>query len=108
VENQLLKSPYIAEAVVYGYQVGPLEEEVHAVIHPNQEELDNYALRRGMSAMTMADVERLIRDEVLAAGKELADYKRVKRFTLREDEFPKTTTRKIKRFAVEATITMHD
>ena len=39
-----------------------------------------------------------------AAGKQLADYKRVKRFTLREEELPKTTTRKIKRFAVEAEI----
>jgi long-chain acyl-CoA synthetase len=108
VENQLLKSPYIAEAMVYGHKVGHLAEEVHAVIHPEQEELDNYALRRGMNSMTVADVEQLIRDEVLAAGKELADYKRVKRFTLREDEFPKTTTRKIKRFAVEASVSMHD
>ena len=108
VENELLKSRYIAEVVVYGHKVGPMAEEVHAVIHPNQEELDNYALKRGMKTMTMADVERLIRDEVLAAGRELADYKRVKRFTLREDEFPKTTTRKIKRFAVQTSISMHD
>jgi len=28
----------------------------------------------------------------------------VKKFTLREDEFPKTTTRKIKRYAVEADV----
>ena len=108
VENALVKSPYIAEAMVYGCQVGPLAEEVHAVIYPNQEQLDNYAQQRGVKSMTLAQVERLIRDEVLAAGKELADYKRVKRFTLREDEFPKTTTRKIKRFAVQATVPTHD
>jgi long-chain acyl-CoA synthetase len=108
VENQLLKSRYIAEVMVYGHKVGPLAEEVHAVIHPNQEELDNYAQQHGMASMTLADVERLIRDEVLAAGKELADYKRVKRFTLREEEFPKTTTKKIKRFAVEASVAIHD
>lgn len=108
VENELLKSPFIAEAMVYGHKVGPMAEEVHAVIHPNQEEIDNYAARRGLGALSLADVEQLIRAEVLAAGKELADYKRVKRFTLREDEFPKTTTRKIKRFAVEASISTHD
>ena len=108
VENELLKSRYIAEAMVYGHQVGPAAEEVHAVIHPNQEEIDNYALAHGLSSLSLADVEQLIRDEVLAAGRELADYKRVKRFTLREDEFPKTTTRKIKRFAVEASISTHD
>jgi long-chain acyl-CoA synthetase len=56
--------------------------------------------------MTEADVEKLIRNEMLAVCRGLADYKRVKKFTLREDEFPKTTTRKIKRFAVEADVLM--
>ena len=40
----------------------------------------------------------------LAAGKSPTDYKRVKKFTPREDEFPETTTRKIKRYAVEADV----
>jgi long-chain acyl-CoA synthetase len=108
VENELLKSPYIAEAMVYGHRVGAVAEEVHAVIYPNQEELENLAGKRGKGALTVADLEKVIRDEVLAAGKGLADYKRVKRFTIREDEFPKTTTRKIKRFAVEASVFTHD
>jgi long-chain acyl-CoA synthetase len=108
VENELLKSRYISEVMVYGHKVSAMAEEVHAVIHPDQEELDNYAQQHGMTSMKLADVERLIRDEVLAAGKELADYKRVKRFTLRDEEFPKTTTKKIKRFAVEASVSIHD
>jgi long-chain acyl-CoA synthetase len=108
VENELLKSPYIAEVMVYGHRVGALAEEVHAVIYPNQEELENFASKRGKGALSVADLEQLIRDEVLAAGRGLADYKRVKRFTIREDEFPKTTTRKIKRFAVEARVYTHD
>jgi long-chain acyl-CoA synthetase len=70
--------------------------------------LENLAGKRGKGALTVADLEQLIRDEVLAAGRGLADYKRVKRFTIREDEFPKTTTRKIKRFAVEASLFTHD
>jgi long-chain acyl-CoA synthetase len=108
VENELLKSPYIAEVMVYGHRVGAVAEEVHAVIYPNQEELENLAAKRGRGHLTVSDLEQLIRDEVLAAGKGLADYKRVKRFTIREDEFPKTTTRKIKRFAVEASVFTHD
>jgi len=107
VENELLKSPYIAEVMVYGHKVGAVAEEVHAVIYPNQEELENLASKRGKGPLTVADLEQVIRDEVLAAGKSLADYKRVKRFTIREDEFPKTTTRKIKRFAVEASLSTH-
>ena len=54
--------------------------------------------------MAAAEIEALIRKEVLTYGKDLADYKRVKKFTLREDEFPKTTTRKIKRYVVEPEI----
>jgi len=54
--------------------------------------------------LTAAEVEDLIRRDVQLFGKDLADYKRVKKFTLREDEFPKTTTRKIKRFVVEPEI----
>jgi len=108
VENELLKSRFIAEVMVYGHKVGPMAEEVHALIYPSQEELDAHALKHGKKSMTLADVERLIRDEVLAAGRPAPDYKRVKRFTLREDEFPKTTTRKIKRFAVQASIPIKD
>ncbi|HEY5512746.1 MAG TPA: AMP-binding protein, partial [Geomonas sp.] len=63
VENELLKSPYIAEVMVYGHRVGSVAEEVHAVIYPNQEELDNLAGRRGKDVLSVADLERLIRDE---------------------------------------------
>jgi long-chain acyl-CoA synthetase len=52
--------------------------------------------------MSETDVESLLRAEVRRSCAVLADYKRVRRFTVREDEFPKTTTRKIKRFAVDA------
>lgn len=104
VETELLHSPFIAEAMVYGHKVSKTAEEVYAIIYPNQEEIDRYAREKGLALLTMADIEELIRREVLAAGKKLADYKRIRKFSLREDEFPKTTTRKIKRFAVEGII----
>ncbi len=108
VENELLKSPFIAEAMVYGHRVGQSAEEVHAVIYPNQEALDLHCSKTGSCPMTIADVEALIRSEVQTACSALADYKRVRKITLRDDEFPKTTTRKIKRFAVEARISTRD
>jgi len=104
IENELLQSPFIAEAMVYGHKVSLTAEEVHAVIFPNQEALDDYRQQSGAPPFNQAEVEEIIRREVLEAGKRLADYKRIKRFTLRDDEFPKTTTRKIKRFAVEADV----
>jgi len=104
VENQLLKSPFIAEIMVYGHKVSPTAEEVYAVIFPDEEYLFSHEQSQGNGPLTAADIESLMRREVLTFGKDLADYKRVKKFTLREDEFPKTTTRKIKRYAVEPEI----
>ncbi|MEI6305687.1 MAG: AMP-binding protein [Deltaproteobacteria bacterium] len=108
VENELLKSPFIAEAMVYGHKVGPSAEEVYAVIYPNQEALDDHCRAQGSSPISETDVEALLRTEVLAACSVLADYKRVRKFNIREDEFPKTTTRKIKRFEVEASVSTGD
>jgi len=108
VENELLKSPFIAEVMVYGHKVTATAEEVHAIIFPNQEAIDNHVRENSLPAFSEADVENLIRREVLQAGKILADYKRVRRFTLRDDEFPKTTTRKIKRYAVEAEVSANE
>jgi len=104
VENQLLKSPFIAEIMVYGHKITATAEEVYAVIFPDEENLFNYEKERGNGPLTEKEIEALIRQEVLTYGKDLADYKRVKKFTLREDEFPKTTTRKIKRYVVEPKI----
>lgn len=97
VENELIKSPYIAEAVVYGHRVAPATEEIHAKIYPNREALDAYERKRGNSSMTAADLESLLQAEVSAACERLAVYKRVRKFSIREEEFPKTTTRKVKR-----------
>lgn len=107
IENQLLKSPYIAEIMVYGHKVSATAEEVYAVIFPNEETLFALAKDRNDEPLSAQEIEEMIRKEVLSFGKDLADYKRVKKFTLREDEFPKTTTRKIKRYVVEPEISTH-
>ncbi len=104
IENQLLKSPYIAEIMVYGHKVGRTAEEVYAVVFPNEEALFALNKERDGKPLSAQEVEDLIRKEIQFYGKDLADYKRVKKFTLREDEFPKTTTRKIKRYIVEPEI----
>jgi long-chain acyl-CoA synthetase len=48
---------------------------------------------------TPEEVYELIRREVKEVNKSLVIYKYVKDFTLREQEFAKTTTKKIKRYA---------
>ncbi|MEA3544820.1 MAG: AMP-binding protein [Thermodesulfobacteriota bacterium] len=107
IENQLLKSPYIAEIMVYGHKVSATAEEIYAIIFPEEEALFALTKEQNDGPMSAAAIEILIRKEILTYGKDLADYKRVKKFTLREDEFPKTTTRKIKRYIVEPEISTH-
>ena len=104
VENELSNSPFIAEVMVYGHKIDDTAEEVYAMIYVDQDAIDVYTVEAGKEPFNEQETEALIRREVLERGKQLADYKRVKRFTLRNDEFPKTTTRKIKRFVVEADI----
>ncbi|WP_020675848.1 AMP-dependent synthetase/ligase [Geopsychrobacter electrodiphilus] len=108
IENQLANSPFIAEIMVYGHKVSSTAEEVYASIFPNEEALFEYQQQLGKGPLSPVEVETLIRKEVLKYGNELSDYKRVKKFNLREDEFPKTTTRKIKRFAIEPTISTEE
>jgi long-chain acyl-CoA synthetase len=100
VEQQLLKSPYIEEVMVYGQRVSPFVEEVHALVYCNQENLDRYAHEQGVDPLTTGDIEELIKSEIKHYGKDLADYKRVKKFRIRDEAFPKTSTRKIKRYAL--------
>ena len=98
VEAQLLNSRFIAEVLVIGEQNPQTgREEVHAIIYPSFEALDEHAAKHKLT-MDTAQIEKIIKEEVRHQCGHLADYKRVKHFSLREEEFPKTTTRKIKRY----------
>ncbi len=102
VENVLLQSPFIEEILVLrGFNPENGAEEVHAIVYPNMEKLDDYFMSKGIENPTEQDVYEVIKKEIDKYGASLAEYKRVKRFTLRDEEFPKTTTNKIKRYLFE-------
>lgn len=97
VENEILKSPLVAEVVVYSHHTGPHTEEIRALVYPDQEALEEYSQGEGRAPLSDAELEALLQREVNAACQGLANYKRVKSISVRTEEFPKTTTRKIKR-----------
>ena len=102
VEIHLGNSPYILEVVVVGGRDARGErEEVHAHVFPDFQALGALARSQGR-AFDEAYAEEALRREVETRCQLLAPYKRVKRVIVRRQEFPKTTTGKIRRQGLSA------
>jgi len=91
VEEKLLRSSYIKEILVIPGECSG-KEDVVAIIYPDFE-----SLQEDYSDLTPEEVERIIKTEIIKYGSDIPEYGRVKRFSIRDEEFPKTTTQKIKR-----------
>ncbi len=101
IENKLIESPYIEEILVFGAKNPDTgEEEVQALVYPNLDEVRSLAHKLNATPDDEF-IYDLISKEIERLSKDLAPYKRIKRFALRYEEFPKTTTRKIKRHLFE-------
>lgn len=96
IETLLTKSPFIKECIVFGKD-DPVYGDVvvSATIVPEQEAIQ---AEFGDHKPTSDEIYELIRKEVKEVNKSLVIYKYVKDFDLREEEFAKTTTKKIKRY----------
>jgi len=97
VEFYLEQSPYILEVLVHGAEDGKSGDMVvKAEIFPDYE-----TIKEEKGDLPGQGIEELIKAEVDNANELMPAYKRVKRFNVRETEFSKTTTRKIKRHNAE-------
>lgn len=96
VETYLQRNPYIEECMVYA-DTDSLGNEtvVSAHIYPNFAAVAE-ALGKDY---TEEQLHALIDEQIKAVNKQMAAYKAVKSFDIRKEEFVKTTTKKIKRFA---------
>jgi long-chain acyl-CoA synthetase len=98
IEFYLNRNPFIAEGLVVGIpRKKGLGEEIAAMIFPDYEQIDLHFEEKGEKP-TDADVYKLIKFEIKKSQKDLAEYKRIKTFQIVEEEFQKTSTKKIKRF----------
>jgi long-chain acyl-CoA synthetase len=98
IEAELNRSPYILESLVMGRPAqGGRGEEIEAIVVPDFEYFDAEAAERGES-VTQEQIEKTIKEQVNAQCQTLADFKKVKYIQIREEEFEKTSTRKIKRY----------
>ncbi|MCI8617153.1 MAG: AMP-binding protein [Clostridia bacterium] len=96
LESYLSESPLISEALVLGVQKENNDETyVNAQIFPNVEAITEYL--KG-AVPTKEEIKKIISDVVSSVNKKIPNYKHIKNFIIRDKEFEKTTTQKIKRY----------
>ena len=93
IEEKLTKSVYIEEALVFS----PNDVDIQALIYPNMDEVINKLESLG-NQLSDENIREFIKTEVRNTNRTLQSYKKIRDFAIRQEEFPKTTTRKIKRF----------
>lgn len=98
IEVQLNASPFILESMVYGRATESGGESVHVLIVPDYEAIGEHAGRKDISDKY---VRELIAKEVKQVNRLLSSYKKIRSFKIRQEELPKTSTRKIKRHLVK-------
>lgn len=97
VEFYLNKSDYIKEVIVWGLDDDHTGDTVIcAEIYPDYD-----AIEEGRGKLSEDSIKKLIKSEIDELNENMPLYKRVKRFELRNEEFEKTTTKKIKRHTVK-------
>jgi long-chain acyl-CoA synthetase len=94
IEAHYLKSPYIKEIAVMGLEGKPGEggDRLHAVIVPNFDVLRQQKI---------VNAKEVIRFDIESLSSQLASTKRIGSYEIWQDDLPRTTTRKIKRFEVQ-------
>lgn len=96
VEYYLNDNPLISESLVLGIHKDDDDETyINAQIYPNLEAITDYL--KG-SVPTKEELWKIVSDSVSAVNKKLPNYKHIKSFGIRDEEFEKTTTQKIKRY----------
>lgn len=92
IENYILNVPYVKEAVVYSvHDKAGNENGLCAEVFLNSDLI---------RSLKISDVYATIKKDVAKAMAELPSYKQICIFKVRDKEFPKTTTNKIKRNAI--------
>jgi long-chain acyl-CoA synthetase len=95
IETLLNRSLYIKESLVYGKGETDGDTVICARIVPDHEKIDE-DVKNNIAPGT--NVEEIINNEVKKVNQQLVTYKYIKNITLQDEEFIKTTTKKIKRF----------
>ena len=96
IEHYLNENPLISESLVTGVPDEKTDEVyVNAQIFPNLDAIKEYL--KG-AIPQKEEIKAIIKDIIASVNKKLPNYKHIKSFIVKDEEFEKTTTQKIKRF----------
>jgi long-chain acyl-CoA synthetase len=95
LEEMINQSEFVIESLVVGKTSGcGTGEEPFAIIVPDIDALDNEI----GSSFSDSEIRKFFGKIIEDINRKVAAYKRIKGFKLQYEEFPKTSTRKIKRY----------
>lgn len=99
IEDILNRSPFIQESLVYGEEDTKQTEIIAAQIFVDAEAFIELAETKNIQ-ITEEMMNKIISEEIDKVNKQLSSYKHIKKFYIRDQEFEKTTTQKIKRYLI--------
>ena len=100
IEDILNRSPYVLESVVYGEKDPKQDEIIAAQIVPDAEAFIELSETQNVE-ITGDLMRKVIADEIARANGQVAGFKQIRKFYIRDREFEKTTTQKVKRYMVQ-------
>lgn len=99
IEDILNRSPFVMESLVYGMQDSKHDEIIAAQIVIDSEAFIEYANKLDQQ-ITEELIQQTIAKVIKETNSQLTSFKQIKKFVIRQKEFEKTTTQKIKRYLV--------
>lgn len=99
IEDLLHRSAYILEALIAGEKDSKHDEIIAVQIVTDAEAFIEYSNKHN-KPITKQLIYEVIGHEIKETNKQLPGHKQIRKFYIREKEFDKTTTQKIKRYLV--------
>ncbi len=96
IETLINRSDLLSESMVFGMESEAKGEEIWAILVPDLDLFIEWAEEKGES-LQPGQVLEAMRKVVREYNSSQPAYRMIKRFIIREEELPKTTTRKIRR-----------
>ncbi len=99
IEDILVRSPFVLESIVFGEEDPKQGEIISVRLVVDAEAFIELAETQNLKINDEL-INKTIAEEIEKTNKQLAGYKQIKKFYIRENEFEKTTTQKIKRYLI--------